>query len=59
MTPLRQRMLEDMQVRNLAPLTQRAYLEHVSTPRVTPHLGDYRSTIRCMAASVVTCCFTR
>jgi hypothetical protein len=30
MTPLRQRMLEDMQVRNLSPLAQRAYLEHVS-----------------------------
>ena len=30
MTPLRQRMLEDMQMRNLSPLTQRAYIEHVS-----------------------------
>ncbi len=30
MTPLRQRMLEDMQVRNLSPLTQRAYLDHVA-----------------------------
>jgi len=30
MTPLRQRMLEDLQVRNLSPLTQRAYLERVS-----------------------------
>jgi hypothetical protein len=29
MTPLRQRMLEDMQVRNLSPLTQRSYVEHV------------------------------
>ena len=29
MTPLRQRMLEDMQVRNLSPHTQRAYVEHV------------------------------
>lgn len=30
MTPLRQRMLEDMQVRNLSPHTQRAYLENVA-----------------------------
>jgi hypothetical protein len=30
MTPLRQRMLEDMQVRNLSPLTQRSYVEHVA-----------------------------
>jgi integrase/recombinase XerD len=30
MTPLRQRMLEDMQIRNLSPLTQRSYMEHVS-----------------------------
>jgi hypothetical protein len=30
MTPLRQRMLEDMQVRNLSPLTQRAYIDHVA-----------------------------
>jgi len=37
MTPLRQRMLEDMQVRNLSALTQRAYLEHVS--RFARHFG--------------------
>ena len=30
MTALRQRMLGDMQIRNLSPLTQRAYVEHVS-----------------------------
>ena len=30
MTPLRQRMIEDMQARNLAPHTQSAYLQHVS-----------------------------
>ena len=30
MTPLRQRMIEDMQIRNLAPHTQRAYLQYVS-----------------------------
>lgn len=38
MTPLRQRMLEDMQVRNLSPLTQRAYLEHVA--RFARHFGQ-------------------
>jgi len=30
MTPLRRRMIEDMQVRNLAPLTQRSYLQQIS-----------------------------
>jgi integrase/recombinase XerD len=30
MTPLRQRMLDDMRIRNLAPLTQASYLGHVS-----------------------------
>ena len=29
MSPLRRRMIEDMQIRNLAPLTQRAYVEQV------------------------------
>ncbi len=29
MTPLRQRMIEDMRIRNLAPRTQTAYVEHV------------------------------
>lgn len=37
MTPLRQRMLEDMQIRNLAASTQRAYVEHVS--RFARHFG--------------------
>ena len=37
MTALRQRMLEDMQIRHLAPATQRAYVEHVS--RFARHFG--------------------
>ena len=37
MTPLRQRMLEDMQVRNLSPHTQRAYVDTVA--RVARHFG--------------------
>jgi integrase/recombinase XerD len=38
MTPLRQRMLEDMQIRNLSPHTQRAYLESVA--RFARHFGQ-------------------
>ena len=30
MTPLRQRMLEDMRIRNLAPTTRQVYLQHVA-----------------------------
>jgi integrase/recombinase XerD len=30
MTPLRQRMLEDMQIRNLSPRTRTTYIEHVA-----------------------------
>ena len=37
MTPLRQRMLEDMQVRNLSPHTQRAYVDTVA--RFARHFG--------------------
>jgi integrase/recombinase XerD len=38
MTPLRQRMLEDMQIRNLAGSTQRSYVEHVA--RFARHFGQ-------------------
>src|SRR5579864_7417551 len=38
MTSLRQRMLEDMQVRNLSPHTQDAYLQQVS--RFARHFGQ-------------------
>src|SRR4051812_24729076 len=37
MTPLRQRMSDDMQIRNLAPHTQRSYLQQVS--RFARHFG--------------------
>ena len=37
MTPLRRRMIEDMQIRNLAPLTQTAYVEQVV--RFARHFG--------------------
>jgi len=38
MTPLRRRMIEDMRIRNLAPLTQSAYVEQVS--RFARHFGQ-------------------
>jgi integrase/recombinase XerD len=38
MTPLRQRMIEDMQMRNLAPNTQKAYLERVT--QFARHFGQ-------------------
>lgn len=38
MTRLRQRMLEDRQIRNLAPATQRSYVEHVA--RFARHFGQ-------------------
>ena len=37
MTPLRRRMLEDMQVRNLAPGTQTVYMRQVA--RFARHFG--------------------
>jgi len=37
MTPLRQRMLEDLQIRNRSPLTQRAYVDQVA--RFARHCG--------------------
>jgi integrase/recombinase XerD len=37
MTPLRQRMIEDMQVRNLAPVTQKNYVDAVA--RFARHFG--------------------
>jgi integrase/recombinase XerD len=37
MTPLRRRMIEDMRIRNLAPNTQRSYIEQVS--RFAHHFG--------------------
>src|ERR1700674_386319 len=37
MTPLRQRMIDDMQLRNLAPATQRNYILHVA--RFSRHYG--------------------
>ena len=46
MTPLRQRMLQDMGVRNLAENTQLSYLQQVSA--LANHF--HRSPERCLAA---------
>jgi hypothetical protein len=43
MTPLRQRMVEDMRVRNLAANTQRAYLQQVSA--FAKHFGRSPATL--------------
>ena len=43
MTALRQRMLEDMQIRNLAPLTQNAYVRQVA--RYARHFGKCPSLL--------------
>jgi site-specific recombinase XerD len=43
MTPLRRRMIEDMQVRNFSPITQRSYLEQVS--RFARHFGHSPDTL--------------
>lgn len=49
MTPLRQRMLEDMQVRNLSPNTQRAYVESVARFDVMHHGKRYRMAVDAFA----------
>jgi hypothetical protein len=43
MTPLRLRMIEDMQIRNLAPRTQKSYIEQVA--RFAATLTSRRSTL--------------
>ena len=40
MTPLRQRMIEDMQVRNLSAVTQRVYVDQ--TPYMRATLANHR-----------------
>jgi hypothetical protein len=43
MTPLRQRMLEDLRVRNYAPKTQAIYIENVA--RFAAHFGQSRELL--------------
>ncbi len=51
MTSLRQRMLEDMQVRQLSPYTQRAYVETVA--RFARHFGRSPADLRLAEAENV------
>ena len=44
MTPLRQRLLEDMQIRNLSVNTQRSYVEQVS--RFARHFSQSPEALR-------------
>jgi hypothetical protein len=39
MTPLRQRFIEDMQLRGLAPTTQRSYIHYVAELRIPVEVG--------------------
>ena len=45
MTPLRQRILEDMQMRGLAERTQESYLGAVSAPIAVPPVLGYNWVI--------------
>ena len=66
MTPLRRRMTEDMQVRNLSPSTQQSYIDqvarfaqhfHQSPDQLGPeHIRDYQlflASVKCLAASSI------
>jgi len=53
MTPLRQRMIKDVQIRNLTPETQHSYIHHVagfaqyfgrSTKELAPHPTPLQAT---------------
>ena len=53
MTPLRQRMIEDMQLRNLAPATQRNYVHYVAEYAKYFSASPENSTPK---PSISTCC---
>jgi hypothetical protein len=56
MTPLRQRFIEDMQMRrNLAPTTQRSYLHYVSDYALFYNISPEKLDLEAIRSTSFTC----